>query len=89
MIHDRLPFFSPEDDDARDAIDAEEVELVASALRKLIRQVATLKLKELLKETREAAVSLLDDAEELEFDEHFKSFELGEDDVGDDYREAA
>lgn len=89
MSNDRLPFFTPDDDDAAAPIDAEEVELVTSTLRKLIRQVSSPKLKELLKDSREAALSLLDDEEGLEFDEHFKSFELGEDDVGDDYREAA
>jgi hypothetical protein len=90
MADDHLPEFPPEDAESYEAIDPSEVDLVVGALRKLIRQVSSPTIKDLLQETRHDVANLAVEEEEFDLDDDFADFNLeNHADFDGDYREAA
>jgi hypothetical protein len=66
MPEDILPFFPSQDEqEVYEAIDPEEVDRAVSVLRKLIRQISSPTIRDLLQATRQDIACLVDDSDEL------------------------
>jgi hypothetical protein len=92
MTDDRLPDLPPENTQDRAGIDPDEVDLVVNGLRRLIRQVSSPTLQDLLEETRHDIAGLIAEDQAVDFDEDdfAAAFELDDDDDCDgEYRRAA